>query len=185
MIAEHRAHIDEQRLLQILAEDAGMTGAENEHLAQCPQCRSAIDSLRADLQILHRSSRKFTPERTRPINLSGAATLTPIGSLPRSWQIAAGAVASLCLALVLWWPSGPLNPNAVPPERGQRAVAVTPDPVMRETRMLAENALPADYQAIVESLDESFDQGFIEFVIPPLDDESLSRTGPYKESPYV
>jgi hypothetical protein len=45
---------------------------------------------------------------------------------------------------------------------------------MLETRMMAENAMPAPYQAIMESLDGGVDQGFIDFVIPPLDEDSLS-----------
>lgn len=185
MSAENRAHIDEQRLMQFLAEDARMTSAENEHLARCPHCRSAIDSLSTDLQILRRTSRKFTPEPTRRATLPASATPAHTGSQPRGWPIAAGAVATLCLAAVLWWQADPLAPRTSPVAGDRRALAIEADPVMLETRMLAENALPADYQAIVESLDESFDQGFIDFVIPPLDDNSLSRTGPYKESPYV
>jgi hypothetical protein len=174
MNAERSAHIEEQRLLEVLAEDVQMTGAENEHLAQCLQCRSAHDHLRTDLQTLHRASRHFTPERTRRITLPASAAPTRASGLPRGWHIATGAVATLCLAVVLWWPDGPLGPGTAPIEIGQRAVAVKPDPVMLETRMLAENALPVAYQAIVESLDDSFDEGFIDFVIPALDEKSLS-----------
>jgi hypothetical protein len=184
MNAQRRAHIEEQRFLQVLAENVGMTAAESDHLAQCAQCRSVAEGLRADLQTLRRASQQLTPKRTRRVILPASVAPARLGGLPRRWPIAAGAVATLCLAAVLWWPSGSLNLKTAPSDLS-RPVAVTPDPVMLETRMLAENALPADYQAIVESLDDSFDQGFIDFVIPPLDDKPLSRTGPYKESPYA
>ena len=174
MNAERSAHIEEQRLLEVLAEDVRITGAESEHLAQCPQCRSAIDHLRTDLQTLRRASKQYTPERTRRITLPASAAPVRFGGRPRNWPIAAGAVATLFLAAVLWWPAGPLGPGTAPSEIGHRAVAVEPDPIMLETRMLAENALPTDYQAIVESLDDNFDQGFIDFVIPALDEKSLS-----------
>lgn len=175
MNVERSAHIEEQRLLEFLAEDVRMAGAESEHLAQCPQCRSTLDNLSTDLQTLHRASRQFTPERTRRVSLPASAAPARFSGLPRGWQIAAGAVATFCLAAVLWWPAGPQGPGTAPSVVGHRAVAVKPDPVMLETRMLAENALPADYQVIIESLDDSFDQGFIDFVIPALDEKSLSR----------
>ena len=40
--------------------------------------------------------------------------------------------------------------------------------------MLAENALPEVYLDLSESLDGGYDEGFIDFLIPPLDDDSVS-----------
>lgn len=173
MNSEHSAHIGEQRLLQVVVEDARMTGVEDDHLAQCRQCRSVIADLKTDLKSLRRASEHFTPERTRRVSLPESATPSRFGGLPRGWRVTAGAVATLCLATVLWWQAG-TRPGSVPSEVAQRPAVVTYDPIMLETRMLAENAMPADYQAITESLDGGLDQGFIDFIIPPLDEESLS-----------
>lgn len=174
MNSEHSAHIEEERLLRVLIEDARMTGAEDEHLEQCPQCRSMIEDLRADLTTLRRASAHYTPARTRRFTLPASATPSRRARLVHGWRIAAGAAVTLCLAAVLWWPAGYRGPGTAPPEVARGPHAVAPDPVMLETRMMAENAMPADYQAIMESLDGGFDQGFIDFVIPPLDEDSLS-----------
>ncbi len=174
MSTEHTAHIEEPRLLQVVIENARMTEAEDEHLAQCRQCRSAVEDLKADLESLRRASEYFTPERTRRVTLPESAAPSPLGGLPRGWRVAAGAVATLCLATFIWWQAGSWPPGPATPEKVRRPLAVAPDPVMLETRMLAENAMPVDYQAIMESLDGGFDQGFIDFVIPPLNAESLS-----------
>lgn len=173
MNSEHSAHIGEQRLHQVVVENARMTGAEDEHLAQCRQCRSVIADLRTDLDSLRRASEHFTPERTRRITLPESAAPQRFGGLPRGWRVAAGVMTTLCLATVLWWQAG-RQWGSTPPEVARLPAVVTPDPIMLETRMLAENAMPADYQAITESLDGGLDQGFIDFVIPPLDEESLS-----------
>ena len=169
MSSIHSAHIEEKRLLQSVVENARMSGAEDEHLAQCTQCRSVIADLKADLESLRRASEHFTPERQRRITLPESATSSRRGWLPRGWRVAAGAAATLGLAVILWWQTIPPTPQIA-----RRPLVVSPDPVMLETRMLAENAMPADYQAIMESLDGGFDQGFIDFVIPPLDEKSLS-----------
>ena len=173
MNSEQRVHIEEQRLLQAVIEDARMTRAEDEHLAHCGQCRSAIENLKADLIALRQAGAHFTPERTRPIVLPESAAPSRFRGLPHGWRVAAGAMATLCLAAVLWWQAG-LRPDRLPSESRHGVAAIAIDPVMLETRLLAENAMPAAYQAITEGLDGGFDQGFIDFVIPPLDEESMS-----------
>ncbi len=174
MSSEHSAHIEEKRLLQVVIENGRTTAAEDEHLARCRRCRSAIADLKADLQSLRRASKRFIPERTRRMTLPESVAPSRRGGLAGGWRIAAGVVATLCLVTVLWWQTGPRSWGPVAPEVARRPAAAAPDPVMLETRMLAENAMPADYQAIMESLDGGFDQGFIDFVIPALDAESLS-----------
>ncbi|MDJ0808811.1 MAG: hypothetical protein QNJ01_01850 [Desulfobacterales bacterium] len=173
MNPENRAHIEEQRLLAFVVEDSRMTAAEDTHLAQCRQCRSAIEDLKADLTSLRRASERFTPERRRRIVLPESTTPERFGSRPFGWRIAAGAMATVCLAAILWWQVGP-RPDRAPLDTAAGVAAIPADPVMLETRLLAENAMPSAYQAITESLDDGFDQGFIDFIIPPLDEESLS-----------
>ncbi len=174
MSTKHTAHIKEQHLLQAVIENTRLTQAEEDHLAQCRQCRSAIDDLKVDLRSLRRASERFTPKRTRRITLPASTAPSPFGAMPRGWRVAAGAMATICLATILWWQVGSWTPGPPAPENAHRLATVVSDPVMLETRMLAENAMPADYQAIMESLDGGFDQGFIDFIIPPLDEESLS-----------
>ena len=53
-------------------------------------------------------------------------------------------------------------------------VAALDDPEMMEVNMLAENALPEAYLVLSESLDGGYDEGFINFLIPSLDDDPVS-----------
>ncbi len=175
MSKQHKAHIEEQRLIQVLVDGIPPTRVEDEHLARCPQCRTVIDDLQEDLQTLRHASARFTPKLekrlTLPVSVEGNAGIRGWG---RTWQVTAGAVATLCLAAVVWWQAGVGPWNAGSPEIATLPSPVVADPLMRETRMLADNAIPETYQAIIESLDGGFDEGFIEFVIPSLDEDSLS-----------
>ena len=173
MNAENHAHIEEKRLLTVVIEDDRTTTAEEQHLAHCQKCRSAIDDLKTDLKSLRRARERFTPERRRRIVLPESTPSVRFGGLSYGWRAAAGVAVMFCLAVVLWWQVGP-RPDRMPPETARSVAALPTDPVMLETRLLAENAMPAAYRAITESLDGGFDQGFIDFVIPPLDEESLS-----------
>ncbi len=173
MKTEYRAHIEEQRLLEAVIEDVRMTAAEDAHLSHCRQCRAAIEGLKADLKSLRRASERFTPERRRRIVLPESTSPERRRGFSFGWRVAAGAMATVCLAAVLWWQAGP-RPDRMPPGADRGVAAIPADPVMLETRLLAENAMPAAYQAITESLEGGYDQGFIDFVIPPLDEKSLS-----------
>ncbi len=175
MSSKHTAHIEEQRLIQILGDGIQPTGAEDEHLAGCPQCRTVIEDLQADLKSLRRASVRFTPKLEKRLQLPESVE-HPAGirGLGRGWRVTAGAVVTLCLAAVVWWQAGVWRWDTRPPEIATLPAPLASDPLMRETRMLADNAIPETYQAIIESLDGGFDEGFIEFVIPPLDEESLS-----------
>jgi hypothetical protein len=174
MSENHLAHIDEQRLFQVLIEASSMSGPEDEHLARCARCRQTLENLSADLKILRRAGERYTPASTRRVTLPASTAPSRFGGLPYGWRVAAGVALSLCLAAVLWWPAGAPGPGVRPPQVAGGPGPVVPDPVMLETRMLAENAMPAPYQNMMESLDDGFDQGFIDFVIPPLDEDSLS-----------
>jgi hypothetical protein len=175
MSSKHTAHIEEQRLIQVMVDEVQMTETENEHLAQCQRCRSVIEDLQADLKTLGRASARFTPQLAKRLTLpESVETSAGIRGLGRGWRVTAGALATLCLAAVVWWQAGVWRPGTGPPEIATLPAPVASDPLMRETRMLAENALPETYQAIMESLDGGLDQGFIDFVIPPLDEDSLS-----------
>ncbi len=175
MISKHTAHIEEQRLIQVLVDGIPPTGAEDEHLAQCPQCRTVIDDLQADLKTLRRASARYTPKLEKRLTLPESVERhAGIRGRRRGWQVTAGAVASLLLAVVVWWQTDAWRTGTHPAQIATLPAPVASDPLMRETRMLADNAIPETYQAIIESLDGGFDEGFIEFVIPSLDEDSLS-----------
>ena len=175
MISKHTAHIEEQRLIKFLVDGTPPSGPEEEHLARCSRCRTVIEDLQADLKTLRRASVRFTPKLEKRLTLpESVARPAGIRGMGRTWQVAAGSLVALCLAAVVWWQTAPWQPGTPPPQIATLPAPVASDPLMRETRMLADNAIPETYQAIIESLDGGFDEGFIEFVIPSLDEDSLS-----------
>ena len=91
----------------------------------------------------------------------------------RRWRwAAAGSVLSAALVAIVVWVGGNnrlpgISPRTLP-------VANLEDPAMIKAQTLAVNALPPAYLALSESLDGGYDKGFIDFLIPPLDDDSMS-----------
>jgi hypothetical protein len=167
------AHLDEQRILRILADGSALSEQEQAHMAACDQCAARLQNLQADLGRLQTKVRQYTPSLSRRFRLP--AEIQPQPRHAAVWRIALAGAGTALLAAFIWWQvagQGPRRP-------GGEYAAISPDafradPVMAQARALAQNALPKAYQAMAESLEKSDDEGFIDFLIPPLEPEAKS-----------
>jgi hypothetical protein len=171
MNAAAEKHISEDRITQVVAEGGGLRPDEQKHLGQCGDCRDRITALEDDLRRLQRAAVWRTPAPKRAFVLPAER---PEGHSRRSWRVAWAAGTALSVALValfLWVGRGERLPGLPP---SAPSTATWEDPEMAEINMLAENALPEAYQILSESLDGGYDEEFVDFLIPPLEDDSVS-----------
>jgi hypothetical protein len=171
MSADAARHIPENRIIQMVA-DGGMRRDEQKHLEQCAPCRDMMTALESDLDRLRLQAELTTPAPQRHFVLPADRTEH---RRIRRWHLgwaAAGTVLSAALLTIFLWGGGdhrlPGRMPTTPP------LAALDDPEMIEVNLLAENALPEAYLVLSESLDGGYDEGFIDFLIPPLDDDSVS-----------
>lgn len=168
-------HLTEDRILDAVATGSALSETERAHVAACDRCRSALDGLQTDIQRLRDGLTRFTPAPSQPVRLPeglpGAGQRTG-----RTWAWGLGLGTALAGLVVFFT-------FLQTPDRAVLPVATTPpfqevaaDPELVAARMLAENALPPVYQAITEGLahDPAETEGFIDFLIPPLEAESAS-----------
>ena len=141
------AHLDEQRILRILADGSALSEQEQAHMAACDQCAARLQNLQADLGRLQTKVRQYTPSLSRRFRLP--AEIQPQPRHAAVWRIALAGAGTALLAAFIWWQ-------------------------VAQARALAQNALPKAYQAMAESLEKSDDEGFIDFLIPPLEPEAKS-----------
>lgn len=171
MSADTAVHIPENRILQIIAE-GDARASEQAHLERCPSCRAALTGLQDDLGRLQQKASLAAPTPRRGFVLPAEAP----GRIPgRRWRwgwAAIGTAFSAALLVVFLRMGGnqrlPTLPTTAPP------LAEWEDPEMIEVNRLAENALPEAYLALSESLVGGYDEGFIDFLIPPLDEDHVS-----------
>ena len=172
MSADVASHLSEDRITRIVADDDAMHVSERTHLAQCDSCRQALSALENDLERLRRQAVQATPLPERHFVLPAARSENHRISRRRWGWAAAGSVLSAALvAIVLWVGDNNRLPGISPTTL---PVANVEDPAMIKAQTLAVNALPPAYLALSESLDGGYDRGFIDFLIPPLDDDSIS-----------
>jgi hypothetical protein len=166
------SHLSEHRIIRIVADDDAMPVSERAHLAQCDSCRNALSGLENDLERLRRQAVRATPAPERHFVLPAARSERHrIFRRRWGWAAAGSALSAALVAIVLW--VGDYNrlpgisPTTLP-------VAAVEDPALIKAQTLAVNALPPAYLALSESLDGGYDKGFIDFLIPPLDDDPMS-----------
>ncbi|MBC2733864.1 MAG: hypothetical protein HF981_05850 [Desulfobacteraceae bacterium] len=172
MSADVANHLSEHRITRIVADDDAMHVSERNHLAQCDSCRKAVSALENDLERLRRQAVKATPAPERHFVLPAARSERHRLSRRRwRWAAAGSVLSAALLAIVLWVGDNNRLPGISPTTL---PVAAVEDPAMIKAQALAVNALPPAYLALSESLDGGYDRGFIDFLIPPLDDDSMS-----------
>lgn len=171
MSADAARHILENRIIQIVA-DGSMRRDEQEHLAQCAPCRDMMAALESDLDRLRQQAEQATPAPLRHFVLPADRTEPRrIRRRHLGWA-AAGTVLSAALLTIFLWGGGDHQLPRPSPTTSPLAAQV--DPEMIEVNLLAESALPEAYLVLSESLDSGYDEGFINFLIPPLGDDSVS-----------
>lgn len=171
MSADTARHIPENRIIQMVAE-GGMHHDEQEHLAQCAPCRDMMTALESDLEQLRQQAEQATPAPQRHFVLPADRTKH---RRIRRWQLGwavTGTVLSAALLTIFLW--GGANHQVPGPLPTTSPLAAQEDPEMVEVNLLAESALPEAYLVLSESLDSGYDEGFIDFLIPSLDDDPVS-----------
>lgn len=165
-------HLTDEDILRIVAAGPASEGPAVHHAAQCPPCRARLDALTGDLGRLRCAAAASVPPAPRTIRLPAVVQDAPIGWGSRfGWRLAGGLALVLVVALVTLRSVAPPVPGRL---EGPSPTAFREEPVMQEIRQLAENAFPEVYQALTADLERTDDDGFMDFVIPPLDDNSVS-----------
>ena len=171
MSADTAPHVPEHRIVQIIA-DRSARATEYAHLDHCGRCRTALTELQVDLGRFRQQATLAAPSPAKRFVLPADR---PERHTIRRWRFGwalAGTVLSLAL-LVLFLRTGdgwhlPGLSSPTPP------ITQWSDPEMTQVNQLAENPLPETYLALSESLDEGYEEGFIDFLIPPLNDDPAS-----------
>jgi hypothetical protein len=166
------AHIAEDRIIQIIAEGGELHAAERTHVERCGHCRGMLQELEADLERLRRQAVAAAPAPERRFVLpSDGSAKRPFRAWRWRWAALGTALSAVLLILVLQLGPEERLPGLPP---ATTPVADWKDPEMIKVNRLAENPLPKAYLALSESLDGVYDEEFIDFLIPPLNDDSLS-----------
>jgi predicted anti-sigma-YlaC factor YlaD len=153
-------------MLQAVIDDTDLSALQQQHLAECSQCRSHRERLENELAHLGQMAERYAPEPLRRITVAHDKVRSPFSI--RGFVFSAAAVAAV---IVVVWATflirnqqesrvGNLAQNMVEAER-----------LMTEINVLVENALPQVYLDIAADTNLNLDEEFIDFLIPTNEDD--------------
>ena len=169
-------HLDEDQILRAVVDETDLPRSVREHLSTCSLCRANKERLEQDLNRLGRMAERFTPLPGERVSLPEPK---PRGSVDWSWnrRVAFGAAAMTALLIIFVWWSPLLRTTH---ETGTGTLIQEfweSDRLMTDVGMLVENALPLVFLDIIGEPDSEFDEEFMQFVVPPIE-----NTSPFYES---
>lgn len=173
MSTDKDLHLDEDQLVKALVEEAELPLPLREHLSTCPQCRANKQMFEQDLARLGQMAERASPSLIRQVSL-------PVGESRHStgwwwgWRTSLGAAAAAALVVILVWGvpilrNTPLGNGDMLAHEMQEA-----EQFMTEIDLLVENALPPVYSDISAESNTGLDEEFIQFMVPSIEEESIS-----------
>jgi len=154
-------HLAEDEILQAVIEETDLSVLQQQHLAECSQCRSNKERIQNELKQLGRLAERFAPDLPGRITLAQDKIRSPL--LIR--RFAFGFAAAAAAIIVVW--AAFLIQNRQARNVGNLAQnMVEAERLMTEINGLVENALPPVYLDIVGETRLSQDEDFMDFLIP-------------------
>jgi len=168
-------HLNEDHILTAMVDENDLPVMVREHLADCPQCRRAVDQFDEELSMLGHLAKEFSPTPEQPFSLPVEKERTAFRGAWK-WKVSFGTAFSTLLILgVLWW-SGMImiNPGPMKPEEVASSEMFEDEQLMTDISSLSENALPSLFMNISGEPDDETEDDFMEFVDPSDEEMSIS-----------
>ena len=164
----NKPHLEEDDILQAVIDDTDLSVQQQQHLAECSQCRVSKERLEHELTRLGQLAERYAPKPQKRIIVAEQKVRWPL----LNWKTAFSAAAVAAVILIVW--GTVLIQNQQQGTIGNLAQdMVEAERLMTQIDMLVENALPQVYLDIIGETSLSLDEDFMDFLIPI--DEGAAR----------
>jgi len=174
MTENKKSHLREDQLLQAVVDEEALPLSTRDHLSTCLECRAEKERFSEDLAQLGQMASRFAPSPSKRVSFDEERPGFHLGWFWDRRAYLGTATAAVLVAVVLW--SSGLFTKV--PEEGLDMMAEETweaEQFMAEISTLVENALPPEYLELSGEFDSSFDETFMEFVVPSTETDPLSH----------
>ena len=169
-------HLDEEQLVRAVVDATDLPESVQAHLAACGQCLADRNNFEAEMTKLGRKAEQFAPNPQRRIMLPAQKTKAPFWRL-LDWRNLVAAAATVSAVFILVWGTNMVRNLSNPGMENPTAEMVAAKRLMTEVNTLVDNALPAFYLVISGENKADYDDEFYQFLIPAVEDKTLSDRG--------
>ncbi len=171
MTADKNFHVNDDQMLRAVVDESDLSSALQEHLLSCPHCRGKKSDMEKALFTLGQMAERFSPSPDKRIVLPPKPLLAhkEAWHLRKTWSMAFACVTALVLGTWFFLKDMP----------GEQTAMVTQntadiEQLMEEIDALSENALPQEYMAMMGDSDNEKTDGFLDFLIPSMENDTTS-----------
>ena len=168
MNLDNELHLDEQQLIQAVADESDLPRSLQMHLGDCHQCRSEKESFEQEMAALGQVAERYAPQPQKRIVLPVQEAGSPRWSF-LNWRHAVGAMAAVAIVVVVFWGSTTLRNLTGLPTAGSPSELLEARQLMTEVNMLVDNALPPLYLEISAEYKPDDEKDFYQFLIPQIE----------------
>ncbi len=163
------SHLNKEQIYKAMIDESELLSSEREHLSGCSECRAELEDFEKDLKLLGQTAERFVPlPKNRMVLHEKAGKNSLFG-----WRTSFAAAITI-LFFVITMHSDSMKLLLSNKTDVANSELYSEDILMTEVNNLVENSLPAKHLFISREEDTDYDEDFIDFVVPSVDDELLS-----------
>ena len=171
MKSQNQAHLREEQIIWAVIDEKELAGEDRQHLLECQLCNNKVASFREELQGLGEKAMVSVPPLTKNIILpSGESTPESYRSrwLP---SFGAAAMAGLVLFFYFLGMESTMSPRFIALQSPD--IPMEDEYLMEEISEMVENPL-SDALYLITGDNGGFDEDFLEFVVPDIQEDYQS-----------
>lgn len=166
-------HLDEEQLVQAVVDTTDLPESVQAHLAECGQCLAGKNSFELELIQLSQKAEQLAPKPQRRIIVPVQKPKNPFWNL-LEWRNLVAAAATVAAVFILVWGTNIVRNLSEPGAENLAAEMVEAERLMTEVNTLVDNALPPFYLVISGENNSAYDDEFYQFLIPAIEDKTLT-----------
>ena len=173
-------HLNEDQILLAIMDDGDLSQDLRGHLSTCPQCQADKKRVEDDLARLGQLAGSLAPLPKKPFSLP--AEKQPQSSWVWTWNFKTAlglAIASILIIFVMGeqaiFKITRSEKQGIQTQEIVEKENFEDEELMTTISALSKNSLPKEYRDIAVGSDPKIDEGFLEFIAPAIEDDSLNR----------
>ena len=165
-------HLLEGHILRAVIDEKDLSGNEQQHLRECSACKRKVARIKDGLQTFGKKAGQAVPPFSRPVRLPSEkpARISHAGWLPFF-----GAAATAGLLVFFYFMSmEAIPPSGLIPIQSQENL-LEDESLMRQISEMVENPFSEEIYEISGENGVDFDEDFLQFVVPEIQDDFQSK----------
>ncbi|KPK35618.1 MAG: hypothetical protein AMK70_04970 [Nitrospira bacterium SG8_35_1] len=166
-------HLPEGQILRAVIDEQDLSGKEQQHLRECSACKRKVARIKDGLQAFGKKAGQAVPPLVRPVRLPSEKPARI--SHNAGWLPFFGAAATAGLLVFFYFMSmEAMPPSGLIPMQSQENL-LEDESLMRQISEMVENPLSEEIYEISGENGVDFDEDFLQFVVPEIQDDFQSE----------